>query len=73
VGTTKAVLNGIEFAGFGIPVAIGALADRAGLQVAVGSYGILGAAIVVLAWWSGRRERAVRPWTHGAAGREREA
>ena len=58
VGTTKAVLNGIEFMGFAIPVAIGVVADRAGLTVAVGSYGVLGAALVVLAWWSSRREEA---------------
>jgi hypothetical protein len=58
VGTTKAVLNGIEFMGFAIPVAIGAVADRAGLTVAVGSYGVLGTALVVLAWWSSRREEA---------------
>ena len=55
VGATKAVLGAIEFTGFWIPVAIGALADRAGLAIAVGSYGVLGAAIVALAWWSGRR------------------
>ncbi len=57
VGTTKAVLNAIEFTGFWIPVAIGAVADRVGLTVAVGSYGLLGGAIVVLAWWAGRRNR----------------
>ena len=58
VGTTKAVLGAIEVTGFWIPVAIGALADRAGLAVAVGSYGLLGGAIVALAWWSGRYRRA---------------
>jgi macrolide resistance protein len=57
VGTTKAVLNAIEFTGFWIPVAIGALADRAGLTVAVGSYGVLGGGIVALAWWMGRHDR----------------
>ena len=61
VGTTKAVLNAIEFTGFWIPVAIGAIADRAGLTVAVGSYGLLGGAIVALAWWTGRRDRARAP------------
>ncbi|MDQ3898595.1 MAG: hypothetical protein M3326_15345, partial [Actinomycetota bacterium] len=55
VGTTKAVLGAVEFTGFWIPVAIGALADRAGLTVAVGSYGVLGGAVVALALWSGRR------------------
>ena len=61
VGTTKAVLNAIEFTGFWIPVVIGALADRAGLTVAVGSYGLLGGAIVALAWWTGRRHRTRAP------------
>jgi predicted MFS family arabinose efflux permease len=56
VGTTKAVLGTVESAGFWIPVAIGAVADRAGLTLAVGSYGLLGAAIVALAVWSGRRD-----------------
>ena len=63
VGTTKAVLNAIEFTGFWIPVAIGALADRAGLSVAVGSYGVLGGAIVALAWWSGPRSKRKGPST----------
>jgi predicted MFS family arabinose efflux permease len=55
VGTTKAVLGTIESTGFWIPVAIGALADRAGLTVAVGSFGVVGAAIVALAWLDSRR------------------
>ena len=59
VGTTKAVLGAIEFTGFWIPVAIGALADRAGLTAAVGSYGLLGGAMVGLAWWSSRRRAAI--------------
>ena len=54
VGTTKAVLSAIEFAGFWIPVAIGAAADAAGLVVAVGTYVVLGAAMIgltrALAW-----------------------
>ena len=57
VGTTKAVLTVMESAGLWMPVAIGAIADQAGLTVAVGSYGVLGAAIVLLAAWSGRRDR----------------
>ncbi len=57
VGTTKAVLGTIEFTGFWIPVAIGVLADRAGLVVAVASYGVLGAALVGLSWWDARRVR----------------
>jgi MFS transporter, FSR family, fosmidomycin resistance protein len=55
VGTTKAVLGTIESTGFWIPVAVGALADAAGLTAALGSYGVLGAVMVVLAVWSGRR------------------
>jgi MFS family permease len=57
VGTTQAVMGAIGSAGLALPVAIGFLADRAGLTAAVGSYGVLGAAIVALAWWSGRRSR----------------
>lgn len=55
VGTTKAVLGTIESTGFWIPVAVGALADGAGLTAALASYGALGAVMVVLARWSGRR------------------
>ena len=55
VGTTKAVLGTIESAGFWIPVAVGVIADRAGLTTAVGSFGIVGGAMMALAWWSGRR------------------
>jgi hypothetical protein len=58
VGTTKAVLGTIEATGFWIPVAVGVIADRAGLTLAVGSFGIVGAAMMALAWWSGRRTRA---------------
>ena len=54
VGTTKAVVGTIESAGFAVPVAIGALADRAGLTVAVGSYALFGAVMVALTWWSTR-------------------
>ncbi len=56
VGTTKAVLGAIEFGGFWIPVAIGALADHAGLVPAVTSYAGLGAALVALAWRDARRQ-----------------
>ena len=55
VGTTKAVLGAIELGGFWIPVAIGALADHAGLVPAVASYGVVGAALVGLAWRDARR------------------
>ena len=55
VGTTKAVLGTIESTGFWIPVAIGAVADRVGLSLAVGSFGLLGLVMVALASWSGRR------------------
>ncbi len=57
VGATKAVIGTIESSGLWIPIAIGALADRAGLQVAVGAFGVLGAVMVALAWSSGRRGR----------------
>ena len=52
VGTTKAVLGTIESTGFWIPVAVGVIADRAGLTLAVGSFGIVGVAMIGLAWWS---------------------
>jgi predicted MFS family arabinose efflux permease len=55
VGTTKAVLSTIEFCGFWIPVAVGAVADSAGLVAAVGSYGLLGAALMGLARSLARR------------------
>lgn len=58
VGTTKAVLGAVECGGFWIPVAIGVVADRAGLPTAVGSFAVLGVAIVVLAHWSRRRAGA---------------
>ena len=55
VGTTKAVLGTIEATGFWIPIAVGVIADRAGLTLAVGSFGVVGGALMALAWWSGRR------------------
>ena len=55
VGTTKAVLGTIESTGFWIPVAVGVMADRVGLTLAVGSFGVVGGAMMALAWWSGRR------------------
>lgn len=57
VGTTKAVLGAIESTGAWLPMAIGALADRAGLTWAVGSFGIVGGVLVALSWWDGRRHR----------------
>jgi predicted MFS family arabinose efflux permease len=60
VGTTNAVLGAIEFAGFGIPVAIGALADRAGLAAAVAAFGTLGAGLIGLAWSDLRRAGRAR-------------
>ena len=59
VGTTNAVLGAIESTGSWLPVAIGVLADRAGLSWAVGSFGGVGAVLMALAWWDGRR--AARP------------
>lgn len=61
VGTTNAVLGAISSAGAFLPMAIGALADRAGLTWAVGSFGIVGGVLVALTWWDGRRRRAVTP------------
>lgn len=55
VGTTHAVLGAVESTGSWLPVAIGIVADRAGLTWAVGSFGIVGAVLLILAWWSGRR------------------
>ncbi len=54
VGTTNAVLGALESTGSWIPVGIGVIADRAGLSLAVGSFGILGAAVLALAVWFGR-------------------
>jgi MFS transporter, FSR family, fosmidomycin resistance protein len=58
VGTTNAVLGAIESTGASLPLAIGALADRAGLTWAIGSFGIVGAVLVALSWWDGRRTSA---------------
>ena len=58
VGTTKAVVSTVEMAGFAIPIAIGALADRAGLVAAVATYGFLGLALVALAAFDARRDGA---------------
>ena len=60
VGTTKAVLGAIESTGAWLPVAIGVVADRAGLTWAVGSFGMVGVVLIALSWWDGRR-RAVTP------------
>lgn len=49
VGTTQAVLSVIEFSGFWIPAAIGMVADQFGLVASIASYGLLGAALIVLA------------------------
>jgi predicted MFS family arabinose efflux permease len=58
VGTTNAVLGTLESTGSWLPVAIGVIADRAGASLAVGCFGILGAAMLALAVWSGRQARA---------------
>jgi predicted MFS family arabinose efflux permease len=55
VGTTSAVLAAIEICGFWLPSAIGAVADRAGLAVAVGAFALLGAVLAALALFDGRR------------------
>ncbi|MCA1690776.1 MAG: MFS transporter [Actinobacteria bacterium] len=49
VGTTNAVLSAVEFSGFWIPAAIGAVADGLGLVPAVASYALLGALLIGLA------------------------
>ena len=61
VGRTKAVLNGIEVGGFWIPIAIGALADRAGLRIALGAFVVLGLAMVAVARVDRARAPAPRP------------
>jgi predicted MFS family arabinose efflux permease len=48
-GTTVAVLGAIEVAGFWIPAAIGAVADRAGLPAAIGTYAVFGLLMLLLA------------------------
>ena len=58
VGTTKAVVGTIETTGFWIPVAIGAVADRGGLHLAVACYAVLGAAMIALSAVSRRGSRA---------------
>ena len=58
VGTTNAVIGAIESTGAWLPLAIGALADRAGLTWAVGSFGVVGAVLVLLSLWDGRRSAA---------------
>ena len=55
VGTTNAVLAAIELAGFWIPSAIGAVADRVGLAAAVAAFAALGAVLVALTYADGRR------------------
>jgi FSR family fosmidomycin resistance protein-like MFS transporter len=54
VGTTKAVLGTIEATGLWIPVAVGVVADRMGLSLAVGCFGLLGVVMVALALASPR-------------------
>jgi predicted MFS family arabinose efflux permease len=60
VGATKAVLSTIEFSGFWIPVAIGVAADAAGLVVAVGTYVLLGLAMIGLTKALARRGSPAR-------------
>lgn len=55
VGTTNAVLGAIESSGSYLPIGIGVIADGAGLSWAVGSFAIVGAAMLALSWWSARR------------------
>jgi FSR family fosmidomycin resistance protein-like MFS transporter len=55
VGTTTAVLGMIESTGMWIPLAIGAVADHAGLTSAVGCFGGLGLLMLAVAVWLARR------------------
>lgn len=57
VGATNAVLGAVESAGAVLPVAIGAIADQAGLGWAVGSFAIVGVAMFALGWGSHRWAR----------------
>jgi FSR family fosmidomycin resistance protein-like MFS transporter len=61
VGTTNAVLGAIQSTGALLPIAIGVLADRAGLTWAVASFGLVGGLLGALAWWDGRRPLTTRP------------
>jgi FSR family fosmidomycin resistance protein-like MFS transporter len=55
VGTTNAVLGAIESTGSWLAVAIGVVADRAGLTWAIGSFALVGVAMLALAAVSARR------------------
>lgn len=57
MGTTKAVVSAVEFPDFLLPIAIGAVADKAGLVAAIGLYGLLGAGLIGLALASARADR----------------
>ena len=57
VGTTTAVMGMIESTGMWIPMAIGVVADRAGLTAAVGCFGLLGALMLALVMGLGRHNR----------------
>ncbi len=59
VGTTKAVVSGIEFAGAPLPIAIGAVADGTSLVTAVALYGVLGSVFTLLAVAGDSRSPAV--------------
>jgi predicted MFS family arabinose efflux permease len=47
-GTTMALVNTIEFAAFAVPIAIGALADAAGLATGLWAYALVPAALLAL-------------------------
>jgi predicted MFS family arabinose efflux permease len=57
VGTTNAVLGAIESTGSWLPIGIGLVADRAGLSSALGSFAIIGGAMLLLSCWSAARSR----------------
>lgn len=66
VGATTAVISTIEVVGFLVPVAIGAVADRTSLSVAIGCYGVLGLALTGLAMAARRAERRTPTSTDAA-------
>jgi FSR family fosmidomycin resistance protein-like MFS transporter len=60
-GTVKAVVTTIEFAGFGLPIAYGAVADRFGVAAGFGCYVATAVALLVLVSRAPRATTAVLP------------
>ena len=57
-GTTKAVTSTIEFAGFGLPVGIGAAVDHTSLPLGLALYAALGVGFAVLAGVGASRRKS---------------